>query len=763
MRFSSWLRNATSRRARRGLCAARRAAARFRPQLEALENRVVPSVWTVTSLADNGPGSLRWAVEDANHGIPDQVQLIKIEVPGTITLESPLRALTAPNIDIVGLGDTSPTTGTVIQRDQSRDQFQIFRIAPGVTAGLSEMALAHGDSGFRYYYGGAIENFGDLTLDHCALSQNRAGFGGAVANWNADSELGPADVRGAHLTLNDCSFTDNTARYEGGAIYTEDLDGYGGAPLTVSGGSFTNNSAKMGGAISAENVSDFYYPVPKDILTIFWASFTNNSASDSGAIHNGFDRGIVQGASFTNNSSSGFGGGIGNSTTLTVRGCTFTGNSAVSGGGGIANGASLTLDSANNFVGNSCPLGGAIDNTGTLTATAFFSNNSGVDGGALANAGNATLNGCTFTGNTANSGGAADGGGAIMNQRKGTLTVEGFSNFNGNSAFYGAAIRNNGTATVSRTTFNGNKALYGGALMNEGTLGLDASTLKNGFAAVRGGGLCNDGSATLSQCDLSGNTSDSGGAIWSSGTLNVQGGSSLNGNNTGETGGAVFNSGTMSVTQATFSNNSSGSGGAVFNAPGGSLTLNAGAEFTLNSSLLVGGAIANLPRATLTLNPGTDFKYNTAQVGGAISNAGTLNALDDTFTGNAAFRGGAVANFASATINFCTFEENSATYMGGAIYNSATMTVAGCRIDSNPLEGPRAQHGGGIASSGQLTVKDCDITNNAASVSGGGIYTFGGGTTSVTGSVIIKNTPDDTFTEPGSTLIVSNSDIGNQK
>jgi hypothetical protein len=48
--------------------AVRRPTARFRPRLEALEDRCVPSTLTVTNAADSGPGSLRYEISQANTG-----------------------------------------------------------------------------------------------------------------------------------------------------------------------------------------------------------------------------------------------------------------------------------------------------------------------------------------------------------------------------------------------------------------------------------------------------------------------------------------------------------------------------------------------------------------------------------------------------------------------------------------------------------------------------------------------------------------------
>jgi len=70
MWFSSWLRNPKrtdpgQRRRPHGSPCQR---ATFRPWLEALEARCLPSTLTVSSTADSGPGSLRAAIAAASNG-----------------------------------------------------------------------------------------------------------------------------------------------------------------------------------------------------------------------------------------------------------------------------------------------------------------------------------------------------------------------------------------------------------------------------------------------------------------------------------------------------------------------------------------------------------------------------------------------------------------------------------------------------------------------------------------------------------------------
>src|SRR5262245_46705776 len=203
MRTPSWLLNPSSKRAARGRARPRPAAARFRPRLEALEDRAVPSasltILEVTSVADSGKGTLRDAILQAAKANPSKAYEIDITVAGTILLESALPDLANNPITIKGLG----TDKTLVQRDTLAAPFRVLRVAAGETAALSALAIAQGNAGGGA--GGAIDNFGSLTLDGCALSGNKAASGGAVAN-----------EAGALLTVTGTSFSGNTASLYGG-------------------------------------------------------------------------------------------------------------------------------------------------------------------------------------------------------------------------------------------------------------------------------------------------------------------------------------------------------------------------------------------------------------------------------------------------------------------------------------------------------------------------------------------------------------------
>ncbi|HQU45931.1 MAG TPA: DUF4214 domain-containing protein [Pirellulales bacterium] len=117
----------------------------FRPSLECLEKRLTPSNYTVSSLADSGPGSLRAAITSVNGD--DTPDVIDFSVAGAIKLTSgPLPAITnsvtidgtsAPGFDntpVVEIDNNGFAGLTINAQDSSLASLSIVNAnGPGVT------------------------------------------------------------------------------------------------------------------------------------------------------------------------------------------------------------------------------------------------------------------------------------------------------------------------------------------------------------------------------------------------------------------------------------------------------------------------------------------------------------------------------------------------------------------------------------------------------------------------------------------------------
>jgi hypothetical protein len=99
-------------------------------QVERLDDRTVPSTFTVTNLFDSGSGSLRQAIIEANTASGDDT--IAFSLTGTINLSSALPDLST-NIDMKGPGANLLT----VRRDTG-GYYRVFAVASGATVTLSE-------------------------------------------------------------------------------------------------------------------------------------------------------------------------------------------------------------------------------------------------------------------------------------------------------------------------------------------------------------------------------------------------------------------------------------------------------------------------------------------------------------------------------------------------------------------------------------------------------------------------------------------------
>ncbi len=253
---------------------------RYRPHVEGLEDRCVPS--TVTNLNDAGAGSLHDALVTTPAGGTVDFQP---GLTGTITL-------TSGELDIgQDLTIAWPGAGVIIV--SGNHAFEVFNIAASAMVNVSGLTIANGSADD----GGGIFNAGTLSLSNSTVSSNSADRGGGICNAGT-------------VTISASTFGDNTANgldidfpSSGGAVFN-------GGMLTLSNSILSGNSASgvdisLGGGISNSGTA-----------IISYTTLSGNSSF--------------------------FGGGIYNSGTLNLGSSTLNGNFTLSGnttdaGGGILN------------------------------------------------------------------------------------------------------------------------------------------------------------------------------------------------------------------------------------------------------------------------------------------------------------------------------------------------------------------------------------------------------------------------------------------
>jgi hypothetical protein len=211
-----------------------------------LEDRTLPSTFTVLNLADSGAGSLRAAITSANTNPGADVINFAGGLSGTITLTGGQLSITDP-LTIIGPGAHRLAVS-------GNDASRVFRVAGSAGAvTLAHLTITHGRaqgvelpaseaSGTAAPGGGIFNAAAHLTLRNLVFSRNQSigGLGGAL--WN--------DL-GATATVTDCLFADNqvigvidlvipgSTLGEGGAI-----DNFG--TLTVTRSTFLGNQAHSG-------------------------------------------------------------------------------------------------------------------------------------------------------------------------------------------------------------------------------------------------------------------------------------------------------------------------------------------------------------------------------------------------------------------------------------------------------------------------------------------------------------------------------------
>jgi hypothetical protein len=183
----------------------------FRPRLEALEDRCLPSTLVVTNPLDdaNVQGTLRY---DIAHAASGDTILITPALHGTPIVLTQGELYLNKDVTIEGLPNHS---ATISGNHNSR----VFEVAAGTQVTLKDLNITAGQD---ILGAGAILNLGSLTISDSTLSDNTAfDEGGAIFNLGS-------------LTISDSTLSDNTANMTGGGILN-------GGSLTVSNTDFCHN------------------------------------------------------------------------------------------------------------------------------------------------------------------------------------------------------------------------------------------------------------------------------------------------------------------------------------------------------------------------------------------------------------------------------------------------------------------------------------------------------------------------------------------
>ena len=404
-----------------------------------------PTTIIVTNTNDNGAGSLRQALVDANDG--DTIDATGIS--GVITLTTG-QLLVDKSVTINGPGADM----LAIDGNAASVVFFIFRNLPGETVTISGLTIRNGSGGS---FGGGIENEETLTVTNSTISGNVVGeLGGGIGN------SGTATIINTIISGNSAS--------QGGGIYNPGM-------MTVINSTISGNMGRSSGGACA---------TADGTLEITNSTLSDNSADVGGGIENGGGTITITNTTVSGNSAR-EGGGVflPHTTTMTIVNSTLSNNTAAR-GGGIYNVGTLEVTNS------------------TVSGNTSTGDTAGDGGGAGYNAGTLNIVSSTIGGNIATREGAG-----IYNSDDSTLTISNSTFSGNVASTIGGAIFNLAVLQLANSTLNDNSATFlAGGILNFGQLQIGDTILNAGASGVNlyvnGGGTVTSLGYNVSSDDAGG-------------------------------------------------------------------------------------------------------------------------------------------------------------------------------------------------------------------------------------------------------------------
>lgn len=673
--------------------------------IEILESRVAPATFIVTSLADDGPGSLRAAIEEANARDGADKIVFKSGLRGSIALDASLPSIT-DDVKITGPGSSK----LKIDADGTGRIFTIVR-------GPDPL---------------------DVTISGLKLTGGQASRGGAIL---IDDEGGSVTIKSVAITGNEAIGSDATsggvsgAPAQGGGIFIAD------GRVVIVNSTISDNLAQGGDGAAG-------------------VSGTHGSSGVAGNPGVPGQHGGVGG--------SGQGGGIYNGGTLIMKNSLVSGNTAVGGngaaGGTGGNGGSSTLSGflgGNGGAGGAGGIGGSalaggIYNAGSawLTKVAFTDNeasagNGGVGGRGGGGGSGTTASGFGGNGGSGGAGGTASGGsilsaGALMMVRSKVIgaDVAGGTGGMGGSGGFGSPFGVSGMAGIAGTEAGGGFLQLGGNALFQSVLIHDNSADEG-----RGGGIhVMEGRFTGTKITIMGNTAQTGAgiALDSFAFGNVTD-SKITSNKASGNGGGVSSAAELTIDRVMVTKNrAEGSGGGIYSSgelfiEKSTISKNASSPAGIPAPGTGGGGIYSTNPIFELSN--SKITGNTAFGGGGgivLDNGSAVTAMisDSVISGNSSGdKGGGILSSQSLSVERSVVSSNAAVSGGGISVSVRTVIITESTISNNKA----SDDGGGIRVEFRMELSNSTVSGNVAYRSGGGIHLAAGAVSSLVHTTIAKN------------------------